>query len=275
MEDGRVTLTAKASQMGQGDFAATGRLKNSYGCEAYAAMGFQLSGGEGEKDITVEETPGQRAVPSISAILFKEDRTLVQIHGDRAGYEHTTLTCENTATRKEINVKECDDNGIIGTMYASDFESGQYKVILTAYDDKGAVLGMAAMLFTYTKGGHGGSVSDNTVSDNTVSDNSADKTPPVIEMDIEDEDYILTETASLTGSIHDEIALKEYRVSIIPEGEESGRTIKTGTEEIKDGTIAAIDPPPLPTGNTGWQWRQRMKPATGRRQALASRWTPD
>lgn len=250
MENGSVILTAKASRMGQGDFTATGRLKNSYGCEAYAATSFQLSGGEGKNDITVEETPNQnqRALPSISAILFNEDRTLVQIHGDRAGHEHTSLTCEHVATGKKVNVKECDDNGIIGTMYSSDFESGQYRVTLTAYDAEGTVLGMAAMLFTYTKGGQGGSVSDNTVSDNTVSGNTADKTAPVIELDIEDEDYILTETTSVTGSIHDETALKEYRVTLIPEGEESGRVIKTGTEEIKDATIASIDPTTLANG---------------------------
>ncbi|MCM1159687.1 MAG: Ig-like domain-containing protein, partial [Roseburia sp.] len=253
MENGSFTMTADADQMGQGDFEATGRLKNQYGCEAYATMSFRLSVREENKDITVEKTPDSNkgAFPSISAISFSEDRSLVYIKGDRAGYEHTTLTCEGVETGKRVNVRECDDNGIIGTMYSSEFESGQYKVTLTAYDDKGTVLGMASMLFTYTKGGKdddNGSVSDNTVSDNTVSGNSADKIPPVIEMDIEDENYILTEAASLTGSIYDETALKEYTVTIIPEGEEEGILIGTGTEEIKEGIIAAIDPAALANG---------------------------
>ncbi len=275
MENGRVTLTAKTSLMGQGDFTATGRLKNSHGCEAYAATSFQLSGEEGNKDITLEETPGQNqgTPPSISAILFNEDRTLVQIHGDRAGHEHTTLTCENISTGKKINVKECDDNGTIGTMYSSDFENGQYRVTLTAYDSKGTVLGMAAMLFTYTKGGQGGSVSDNTVSDNTVSGNQTDKTAPVIELDIEDDDYILTEASNLTGSIHDETALKEYRVTIIPEGEESGKVIKTGTEEIKDAAIASIDPATLANGR--YRVMVEAEDKAGNRKTAALAFTVD
>ncbi|MBQ7066343.1 MAG: hypothetical protein IJN92_05940, partial [Lachnospiraceae bacterium] len=234
MENGSVSLLAKTSDMVQGAFTATGLLKNVKGCAAYATISFQLTGPE-EGGKIVAAQPADSPFPTITSIDFSEDKTRINIYGDRAGYEHTALTCEGVENGRQIPVTECEKDGIIGYMQTATLENGRYRVTLFVYNEAGETLGMITVPFTYTKENKG------TVSDNTVSGNEVDKEPPVIEMELADEDYILTKATDLTGSIYDETELKSYTVSLIPEKEETGIVIKTAGEEVREGTIATID----------------------------------